>query len=85
MACTANTAATAAESLRFICMSPPTVVASSLPDANDSTAVATSKKTTSTEKPLVPGENIPHFDGMRKMLEQMLHKHNVCSHGAMLK
>jgi hypothetical protein len=43
------------------------------------------KKTTSTEKPLVPGENIPHFDGMRKMLEQMLHKHNVCSHGAMLK
>jgi hypothetical protein len=38
-----------------------------------------------TAKTLVPGGNIPHFGGARKMLEQMLHKHNVCSHGAMLK
>jgi hypothetical protein len=38
-----------------------------------------------TAKPLAPGRNIAHFGGARKMLEQMLHKHNVCSHGAMLK
>jgi len=38
-----------------------------------------------TAKTLVPGENIPHFGGARKMLEQMLYKHNVYSHEAMLK
>jgi hypothetical protein len=43
------------------------------------------KKTTGTAKALMPGGNITHFGGARKMLEQMLHKHNACPHGAMLK
>jgi hypothetical protein len=43
------------------------------------------KKTTGTAKVLMPGWNITHFGGARKMLEQMLHKHNACSHAAMPK
>jgi hypothetical protein len=38
-----------------------------------------------TAKPLAPGWNMAHFGGARKMLKQMLHKHNACSHDSMPK
>ena len=78
----ASTAATAAESLWFICMSPPTKCVASIPS---NLTVFTRQCSLATRpshalRKAIPGHTMPEFSGARNKLEKMLRLRNVKWH-----